>query len=99
MAATPITEPLAAVRKTGWLAAPLWRFEPQRHMPRIQAPTSIRRPRLGSFHQSKGNARPSHAFEKGRGFVGNEAAAQGIDMALALRVLAVNEEALRGTRS
>src|SRR3979411_1982450 len=48
-----------------------------------------------SCSQFRGDARPSHPFEKAEQLVRNEAAAQGIDMTVALRVLAVSEEALR----
>src|SRR6266576_2846655 len=48
-----------------------------------------------SCRQFRGDARPSHPFEKVEQLVRNEAASRGIDMAVALRVLAMGEEALR----
>src|SRR5215469_5165763 len=48
-----------------------------------------------SWHQVSGNVRPGGTFEKAEQLVWNEPCARSIDMAVALRVLAMGEEALR----
>ena len=65
-------------------------------MPRMRAPRSIRacwtRAGRGGLRRA---AWPGGLLEKAREIVGNETAARGIDMAVAARMLAMGEEALR----
>ena len=65
-------------------------------MPRMRAPMSTLGPWLGGACRGTGAAqRPGRSLEQIEQLFGNEARPRGIDVAVALRVLAVDEEALR----
>ena len=65
-------------------------------MPRMRAPTSTRGPWLAAARRGAGRRqRPCRPLEQAEQPIRNEARARGIDVAVALRILAVGEEALR----
>ena len=92
--ARPMTAPRSNPGATPrlWIARQLL----YRHIPRMRAPTSTRNsPLLAHGGRARLDQRPRRLFEQAEKALRNEARARRIDVAVALRVLAMREEALR----
>src|SRR3984893_17292936 len=69
---------------------------PYRHMPRMRAPTSTRTPSLAGRTADPGAAIGHAVRSKAEQSIGNETRSRSVDMPVALRILAMGEETLRG---